>query len=249
MLTLLVPILLASVLGKPPESGGELFAQHCAACHGEQAYGSQFGPTLHGVGMASVDFYLFSGRMPAAAPWVEIEERGARVAQRLPLDQIRAIEAYLAPIVAGGPPLPLVLNGNAERGRDMYELNCEQCHAVKGVGGSVGGSSWAPALGRASINMVADAIRSGPEEMPRFGPHQLSQRDLDDLAAFVMEQASRQEEAARPPYGSTGPVPEGAISYVAIILLVIFVFVFWRVDTPPRRREEAVRHNEGEQPS
>jgi len=52
-----------------------------------------------------------------------------------------------------------------------------------------------------------------------------------------------------PPFHSTGPVPEGAIAYLAMIVLVAFVFTFWRSDTPPRRREEAVRRDEGERPS
>ena len=48
-----------------------------------------------------------------------------------------------------------------------------------------------------------------------------------------------------PPFRSTGPVPEGAVGYLAIIALVAFVFTFWRVDTPRREREEAVRRDEG----
>jgi hypothetical protein len=31
-----------------------------------------------------------------------------------------------------------------------------------------------------------------------------------------------------------------------MIVLVAFVFTFWRVDTPVKRREEAVRRDEGE---
>ena len=51
-----------------------------------------------------------------------------------------------------------------------------------------------------------------------------------------------------PPFRSSGPVPEGAVAYIAMIVLVAFVFTFWRVDTPAARREEAVRRDEGERP-
>lgn len=230
-----LPVLLAAELASSAPRGALLYATHCAACHGAQAFGSADGPSLRKVGLADVDFYLMTGRMPAAAPWVEIEHRDTRSGQQLPLDEIRALEAYLAPIVAGGPPLPVVAaGGDVEHGHAIYALDCQQCHAVRGVGGSIGGSQWAPSLDRATINDVADAIRAGPEEMPRFGPQQLTQRDLDDVASYVMETASANLSAAPPPFASTGPVPEGAAGYVAIIVLVVFVFAFWRTATGER---------------
>lgn len=247
MLTFALPLLVATVLASPAPGGAQLYATYCASCHGVRGYGSQDGPSLHGVGGAAVDFYLMTGRMPAAAPWVEIGERLPNDGQKLPLDEIRALETYLAPMVAGGPPLPVVAaGGDVQRGRAIYQLDCQQCHAVRGVGGSIGGSEWAPPLKRATINDVADAIRTGPGEMPRFGPEQLSQSDLDDVATFVMQTQSANIAVAPPPYASTGPVPEGAVAYIGIILLVVFVFTFWRTDTPRSRREEAVRYDEGE---
>lgn len=246
-MTFALPLLLAAVLASPAPGGALLYATHCASCHGVQGSGSADGPSLRSAGLAAVDFYLMTGRMPAAAPSVEIVHRDARSGQGLPLDEIRALETYLDPIVAGGPGLPVVsAGGDLAHGRAIYELDCQQCHAVRGVGGSIGGSDWAPSLELATINDVADAIRAGPDQMPRFGPHQLTQRDLDDVASYVMQMEAANLSAAPPPFASTGPVPEGATGYVAIIVLVVFVFVFWRSDTPPRRREEAMRHDEPE---
>jgi ubiquinol-cytochrome c reductase cytochrome c subunit len=246
-MTFALPLLLAAMLGAPAPGGALLYATYCASCHGAQAFGTADGPSLRNAGLAVVDFSLMTGRMPAAAPWVEVAHRDARSGQGLPLDEIRALETYLAPIVAGGPPLPVVAaGGNLAHGRAIYELDCQQCHALRGVGGSIGGSDWAPSLERATINDVADAIRAGPEQMPRFGPHQLTQSDLDDVASYVMQMEAANLTVAPPPYASTGPIPEGAAGYVAIIVLVVFVFAFWRTDTPPRQREEAVRHDETE---
>jgi len=228
VLILALPVLLAATL-VGPSPGADIYAAKCASCHGAQASGSPNGPSLQRVGLADVDFQLTTGRMPAANPGVEVAHRDERAGQQLPLDQIRALEAFLAPVVAGGPPIPQVIVGpNGAHGRDLYASNCMACHAVGGNGGSIGESDWAPALNLATINEVADAIRAGPGQMPRFGAGQLSQSDLDDLAGYVMSLQTLEPGAGGIPLHSTGPVPEGAIGYVAIVILISFVFGFWR---------------------
>jgi ubiquinol-cytochrome c reductase cytochrome c subunit len=240
MLWLLLPLVLATAT--PDVRGAALYAADCASCHAVQKWGSPDGPSLRGVGAATLDFQLMTGRMPAAAPWIEVEHRDERTGQQLPLADIRALEAYLAPTVSGGPPLPLVIaGGNVEHGRNLYALNCEACHGAGGEGGDFGGFTWIPALNEASINVVADAIRAGPDQMPRFSDGQLDQDALDDVATYVM---LLQTQHVGPPFRSTGPVPEGAVGYLTLIVLVGFVFTFWRVDTPPVEREEAVRRDD-----
>jgi ubiquinol-cytochrome c reductase cytochrome c subunit len=219
-----LPVLLAAVLGTS-SPGARIYAESCASCHGAQQQGSADGPSLHHVGLAEVDFFLSTGRMPAAAPRIEVEHRDERAGQQLPLEQIRALEAFLAPVVAGGPPLPEVIDGqHADRGRLLYQINCQQCHAVGGNGGSIGHADWAPALHQATINEVADAVRAGPGEMPRFGEQQLTPSDLNDLAGYVLSLDSTAPGNGGIPSPSTGPVPEGALGYVAMIVLIVFVF-------------------------
>ncbi len=244
-----IPLLLA--LGAlaplpPPPDGAASYAAHCASCHAPQKWGTGNGPSLRGVGMGTLDFYLMTGRMPAAEPWIESAHRDERSGQGLPLGEIRALEAYLAPTVAGGPPIPpVVANGDLVHGRTLFEQNCQQCHGLAGEGGDLGRLDWAPSLERTSIAQIAEAIRVGPDQMPIFGAQQLSATDVDDVASYVVHlQTARQP--AFPPYRSTGPVPEGAVGYLAIIVLIAFVFTFWRVDTPAIRREETVRRDEGE---
>jgi ubiquinol-cytochrome c reductase cytochrome c subunit len=228
-----LPLVLAAVLGvAPPDSGPSgalLYAAACASCHGARQSGTADGPPLRGAGLAAVDFYLTTGRMPAANAWVQVAHRDERAGQQLPLAQIRALEAYLAPVVAGGPAIPHVIAGSDHaHGRGLYEINCEQCHAAGGTGGGIGEADWAPNLRQASINEVADAIRTGPGQMPRFGERQLPQSDLDDLAGYVLSMQTT-PLGSRIPLPSSGPVPEGAIGYVAIVALVSFVFGFWRL--------------------
>lgn len=229
MLWFVLPLVLATAL--PLSRGAVLYATACASCHGAQPTGSADGPSLRGVGAASLDFQLMTGRMPAAVPWIEIAHRDERTGQQLPLADIRAVEAYLAPTVSGGPPLPLVTaGGNIEHGRRLFALNCEACHGVAGEGGGLGGFTWVPALNQASIDVVADAIRAGPEEMPRFSTGQLDRVALDDLASYVM--LLQTQRGGGPPFRSTGPIPEGAVGYLTLIVLVVFVVTLWRRDAP-----------------
>jgi ubiquinol-cytochrome c reductase cytochrome c subunit len=242
-----LPLLLAAgTLVAPPPDGAAVYATHCASCHAPQKWGTGNGPTLRGVGMASLDFYLMTGRMPAAEPWIEIAHRDERSGQGLSLADIRALETYLAPTVAGGPAIPpVVANGDLMHGHALFSQNCQQCHGLAGEGGDLGELDWAPSLDRTPIAQIAEAIRVGPEQMPPFGEHQLSATDLNDVASYLVQmQADRQ--APMVPARSTGPVPEGAVGYLAILALIAFVFTFWRVDTPALRREEAVRRDEGE---
>ena len=238
-----LPLLLAAIAGAPP-GGAQLYTTACATCHAANAGGTTNGPSLRGVGAATLDFYLSTGRMPAAVPDVQVGHRDVSDGNGLAQPEIAALEAYLAPTVAGGPAIPRVpAHGDVVSGEALYQQNCQQCHAVGGVGGSLSRSNFAPALDRATPAQIGDAVRAGPGQMPRFSEAQLSATAIGDLAAYVL---SLRHASAGPPAASTGPVPEGATGYLAIIALVVFVFVFWRVDTPARSREETVRRDEGE---
>ena len=48
------------------EEGREIFLRGCSSCHGLNAEGGGIAPALIGVGAASVDFQVGTGRMPMA---------------------------------------------------------------------------------------------------------------------------------------------------------------------------------------
>ncbi|MFM7860294.1 MAG: c-type cytochrome, partial [Candidatus Nanopelagicaceae bacterium] len=48
------------------EEGRQIFLKGCSSCHGLNAEGSAIAPSLIGVGAASVDFQVGTGRMPMA---------------------------------------------------------------------------------------------------------------------------------------------------------------------------------------
>jgi len=84
------------------------------AGHGPQAQGTGLGPSLLGVGAASVDFWLSTGRMP-------LKTSGRRQAVRKPPEydrgQIDDLIAYVTSLDAGGPPNPRPRRGTRGPGR------------------------------------------------------------------------------------------------------------------------------------
>src|SRR4051812_41118848 len=51
--------------------GKQLYLTSCASCHGVDGSGTNQGPPLIGVGAASADFMLTTGRMPLTDPSAE----------------------------------------------------------------------------------------------------------------------------------------------------------------------------------
>lgn len=49
------------------EEGRQLFLKGCSSCHGLNAEGAAIAPSLIGVGAASVDFQVATGRMPVSS--------------------------------------------------------------------------------------------------------------------------------------------------------------------------------------
>ena len=213
--------------GVPDGPGRQLYMENCAACHGADLRGGPNAPTLIGAGAAGVDFWVSTGRMPAAVPWLEVAHRGLQP-YLSPADEA-SIVAYVA-TVSPGPPIPLVVtNGDEARGHLLFQQNCQHCHGVDLKGGSIGGASWAPSLSNATITQVAEAIRLGPGEMPKFGEQQIDQTDLDYIATYISSQRCADRFTGLPVVAG-GTVPEGLYGLLAAGVLSIFAFGFWSRD-------------------
>ena len=76
-------------------NGKKLFVANCATCHGANGLGiKDAGPSLAGVGAASVDFQMGTGRMPMAAPGVGIGQNDGFVFQaRAMLEEVAGLPA------------------------------------------------------------------------------------------------------------------------------------------------------------
>ncbi len=155
--------------------------------------------------------------MPAAVPWIEVGHRGAQ----MPQATIDAIVAYVTSVQPGGLPIPIVFDGgDPARGQELFRENCAHCHGVEAQGAAIGDRQWAPSLSHATVTQVAEAVRLGPDEMPRFGVAQLPDRDLDDVVAYLS--ALRARANFEMPLPSSGPVPEGLLGWLAAGLMALF---------------------------
>ena len=217
------------------EEGSTLFATSCATCHGAEGQGTQYGPTLQGVGAASADFQLRTGRMPFT------EGAGAQARRKPPAfdeQQIQALVAYVASL-GKGPQIPQVSIDQAlvPEGQRTFVGNCAPCHGATANGGAVGGGALAPALDQATPVQVAEAMLIGPGQMPAF--------DFDQRETYAIASYIDYLQNARHPggfsIGGIGPVPEGFVAWVlGMALLFVIVVLIGRRWTAKGGDEEHV---------
>jgi ubiquinol-cytochrome c reductase cytochrome c subunit len=225
----MLPVLLGAIMALTPANGHATYLQQCAACHGVDLRGGPNAPNIRGVGAADVDFFVSTGRMPAAVPWIEEGHRGAS----LPAATIEALVAYVVSVQPGGPPIPIVATGgNAMHGQTLFRENCMHCHGASVAGGAIGDQQWAPSLRDATTTQLAEAMRVGPGEMPSFGEAQLSPTDVDDIVAYALQ--GRVAAAAHGfPAPTSGPVPEGLLGWLTAGALAVLAFAF----SPARKKK------------
>lgn len=77
--------------------------------------------------------------------------------------------------------------GDVAEGLRVYAANCAQCHGASGAGGVAGGGAWTPRVNDVTSQTLADAIRTGPFQMPRFDSSQITDEEMGDIAAFLHE--------------------------------------------------------------
>lgn len=202
--------------------GKALFLVGCASCHGKNAEGiltargTQYGPSLIGVGAAAVDFQVATGRMPMAQP-------GAQAARKDPVydhEEIEALGAYVQSL-GPGPAVPDeeqydvsdATNEQVVRGGQFFRTNCTACHNFAGTGGALPKGKYAPGLRGVSEKHIYEAMLTGPQQMPVFSEGVLSPEDKRDIIAYL----KKNEET--PSYGgftlgSYGPVSEGLFAWL-----------------------------------
>jgi len=200
--------------------GGDLFALHCASCHGAVGQGSGDGISLRGVGAAAVDFALSTGRMPLANPHQPMVRRASTWTRR-DIDDISAFVTWLAP---GGPPVPTVdpASGDIARGQKLFAANCAPCHGTAGQGAAVGEGADAPDLYEATPVEIAEAVRIGPDPMPRFDSTTISPDDLNSLVRYVVSLRTPVDRGGFN-MGHVGPVAEGFVAWIAGLGAIVVI--------------------------
>jgi quinol---cytochrome-c reductase cytochrome c subunit len=203
--------------------GRTLFIANCSSCHGTNAQGSSRAPNLVGLGAATVDFWVSTGRMPLAEPTAQATVKPPRFNP----SQIQAIVAYVTSLGPGGPGTPAINlnNANIANGAEIFAANCAPCHTITGVGDALSAGTSAPSLYQASPTQAAEAVRIGPGQMPRFDPEQISHKQLNDLVRYV-QYLHYPNDAGGGGLGHVGPVTEGFIALL-VGLGAIMVVSFW----------------------
>ena len=204
--------------------GEALFAANCSSCHGPTAQGTGRAPNLQGLGAGTVDFWVSTGRMPLENSYVQATRKPPRF-NRLQTLQIAAFVQSLTPGEGVGIPVVQLGGANLENGNTLYTLNCAACHTITGAGDALAEGAFAPSLHLATPTQILEAIRSGPGNMPRFGPGDITDSEARDIDAYVREVIQRPVNRGGIGLGGIGPVGEGFVGLlvgVGVLMLVAF---------------------------
>jgi cytochrome c oxidase cbb3-type subunit 3 len=211
---LFIGIILLSVssLAMSAPRGDELYASHCAACHGDTGAGGVGVPLSLPSFLNSVDDDFLRKTIRLGRPG-----RVMPAFSRLSDAQIDAIVHFIrgwsgkpAPVYSQAP-----VKGDVKHGKALFADYCAACHGANGEGGRGTGVTFsrkrdlpiiAPALNSpgflaaASDEMIRHTLQFGREDTPMrsFLVQGLSEQDINDLVSYVRSFEKQQ------------PVPEKA---------------------------------------
>jgi ubiquinol-cytochrome c reductase cytochrome c subunit len=221
----------AAVVPTPPSPDDvrTTYLRDCATCHGADGRGTNRGPSIAGVGRASVDYMVSTGRMPIADP----DEKLHRRKPAYPPAMQRAIVEYVARFGGGGVEIPRVQSRAADvaDGGELFRLHCAACHSWAGEGGALLHRE-APTLRHSTVTQIAEAVRVGPGGMPAFGTAALDDQQLASVVAYVRSLRHPRDRGGLSLW-HLGPLPEGAVAWVIGIGLLVLA-TQWIGERNPR---------------
>ncbi|MDN5893577.1 MAG: c-type cytochrome [Nocardioides sp.] len=235
------------------QEGRQLFLVGCSFCHGQNGEGitsqnGQYGPSLVGVGAASVDFQVGTGRMPMQQPGQQAATKDQAYSQ----DEVDALAAYVASL-GPGPSIPdkaeYSLDNLSEdeqreavvRGGQLFLTNCTACHNFDGSGGAMPEGKTAPSLKNTSDKHIYEAMLTGPQQMDVFSNGNIAP---EDKAAIIAYLNSIEDNAGYGGFslGGLGPVSEGMFAWILGIGGLVG-FAYWIA--AHSTRSEKTEHPEG----
>jgi len=204
--------------------GRKLFLSNCASCHGKNAEGTKAAPSLIGVGGASVEFQVDSGRMPGQASGPQLQVKKKQFTD----EQIDALVAY-ASTLGNGPDVPteemIAANGDSTRGGELFRINCAMCHNAVGAGGALTQGKYAPALKGVPADHVYEAMLTGPQNMPVFNDANLTPKDKKDIITYL-KFVEENPSAGGYELANLGPVVEGLFTWIFILGFIIAITIW-----------------------
>ncbi len=207
--------------------GKGLFQVACASCHGLNGEGGSQGPSLIDVGAANADFQVSTGRMPMARPGAQAPRKTNTYTD----EEVAALAAYVGSL-GNGPKIPTQEQYDPEgldaeaiaRGGEMFRTNCSACHNFEGAGGALPNGKYAPPLTGLEGKTIWEAMRIGPQQMPKFGPGAVTDEDVRSIVGYL-EQLHAQP-AGGVSFGGLGPVAEGFWAWI-IGIGSLTLFAIW----------------------
>jgi ubiquinol-cytochrome c reductase cytochrome c subunit len=208
------------------EEGKQLFLKGCSSCHGLNAEGGEIAPSLIGVGAASVDFQVGTGRMPMA----DMSQQAMRKAVVYTPEEINALATYVASL-APGPEVPNeeMLNyerdGSVAEGGELFRTNCAMCHNFAAQGGALTQGKYAPTLMGVTPTHIYEAMITGPQSMPVFSDKTITPEEKLSIIKWI-KAAEAEPQIGGAALGRVGPVTEGLLAWTLGIGLLIGVAVW-----------------------
>ncbi len=198
-------------------AGRQLFVVGCATCHGLNGEGvltkssTNYGPSLIGVGAASVDFQVGTGRMPLAQPDRQALPKEPSYTE----EEISQLAAYVASL-GPGPAVPSAAETDVSgattqdivNGGDFFKTNCTACHNYAAAGGALPYGGYAPSLMGTSARHIIEAMVTGPGQMPVFDDAVITPDEKRNIVAYITS-LKNQTRYGGSDLGSKGPVTEG----------------------------------------
>jgi ubiquinol-cytochrome c reductase cytochrome c subunit len=207
------------------ENGKALYITSCSSCHGVNAEGSSYGPSLVGSGSAAVDFQVSTGRMPAQQPGAQIQKKAVLYTQA----QIDEMAAYIQSL-GGGPQIPTsnmyaVDDSMVQLGGVLFRTNCSQCHNFAGEGGVLTDGKFAPALTQTDPRNIYEAMLTGPQNMPVFGDAIMPPAEKQAIISYIVSTRNEANYGGAG-LGRIGPTSEGLFIWT-FGLIALLLFAVW----------------------
>ncbi|MBO3738509.1 cytochrome bc1 complex diheme cytochrome c subunit [Actinoplanes flavus] len=214
-------------LSAAAQEGKALYDTSCITCHGRDGQGVQGrGPSLIGVGSASVEFQVGTGRMPMTRQEAQAEQKPPQFDET----QTEQLGQYIQEL-GGGPELPkgelvenLETNPDAlAEGGKLFRINCTSCHGFGGGGGALSSGKFAPGLHDATAEQIYAAMLTGPQNMPVFGDNQLTPDQKKQIITYIQVQLQEDKDPGGLfNLGRYGPSTEGMAIFLVGITLLVF---------------------------
>lgn len=206
--------------------GKEIFLKGCSSCHGLNSEGGAIAPSLIGVGAASVDFVVGTGRMPMQ----DMSQQAMRKAPLYNEAQTAALAAYVASLAPGpraytNEEITWERDGNTAEGGELFRNNCAMCHNFAGQGGALSKGKYAPTVMGVEAKHIYEALLTGPQSMPVFSEKIITPQEKLSIIKWI-KFAESEPALGGAALGRVGPVTEGLLVWTLGLGLLVGIAVW-----------------------